>query len=246
MKFSTVLIAAVAAQTTEQPERVIPDDVWIGPLAGGNSTSVAKGLRSSKRNMEEGERRYNDLKDIATKLWRKAGYTGKDKFDERKYWTYGCHCLMLGDRPMSDMGHGRPVDALDNKCKAYKDCQKCVRENHGDECIGEFVRYTYRFAGKRNVFESKNDPGSCERELFECDYQFVKDTFENRNVFNEDYHLFWGSFDSDESCVAGGNVPVDHKCCGGHTGPWYWMNEVQNQCCAEGQGGRVIGINDQC
>merc|ERR1711935_879031 len=37
-----------------------------------------------------------------------------------------------------------PRCALANKCKAYKDCQKCVREKHGDTCIGEFVRYTWR------------------------------------------------------------------------------------------------------
>merc|ERR1712086_121721 len=24
----------------------------------------------------------------------KQGLTGKAKFDDRKYWTYGCHCLM--------------------------------------------------------------------------------------------------------------------------------------------------------
>jgi len=96
------------------------------------------------------------------------------EFDERKYWAYGCHCYILGDRPMSEMGHGRPCDALDNKCKAYKDCQKCVRETHGDSCIGEFVRYTWRYSTKRNQFESKNPAGSCERELFECDLQFVK------------------------------------------------------------------------
>ena len=41
-------------------------------------------------------------------------------FDERKYWAYGCNCLILGDRPMSDLGFGRPVDRLDNVCKAYK------------------------------------------------------------------------------------------------------------------------------
>ena len=118
--------------------------------------------------------RYNDLESIAAKYWRKKGLLGKDKFDERKYWAYGCHCYILGDRPMSEMGHGRPVDALDNKCKAYKDCQKCVRETHGDSCIGEFVRYTWRYSTKRNQFESKNPSGSCERELFECDLQFVK------------------------------------------------------------------------
>ena len=37
---------------------------------------------------------------------------GNDKFDEKQYWTYGCHCFFLGDRPLSDMGKGTPVDQL--------------------------------------------------------------------------------------------------------------------------------------
>ena len=53
--------------------------------------------------------------------------------------------LFLGDRPMSDMGHGRPVDALDTVCKAYKECLKCARMKHGDTCIGEFYKYKYGF-----------------------------------------------------------------------------------------------------
>ena len=34
------------------------------------------------------------------------------------------------DRPMTKMGKDSPTDALDNGFKAYKDCQKCLREKH--------------------------------------------------------------------------------------------------------------------
>lgn len=57
-------------------------------------------------------RRYKDLKLLALHYM--------PDFDERKYWAYGCNCLILGDRPMSDPGFGRPVDKLDGVCKAYK------------------------------------------------------------------------------------------------------------------------------
>ena len=57
-------------------------------------------------------RRYKDLKLLALHYM--------PDFDQRKYWAYGCNCLILGDRPMSDPGYGRPVDKLDNVCKAYK------------------------------------------------------------------------------------------------------------------------------
>ena len=64
-------------------------------------------------------------------------------FDERKYWTYGCNCHILGDRPMSDPGYGPPVGRLDSVCKQYKDCNKCARERFGESCIGELVQYRY-------------------------------------------------------------------------------------------------------
>ena len=64
-------------------------------------------------------------------------------FDEHKYWTYGCNCHVMGDRPMSDPGFGPPVDKLDSVCKQYKDCNKCAREKYGETCIGELVQYRY-------------------------------------------------------------------------------------------------------
>ena len=64
------------------------------------------------RDIEIGEKRYSQLTDM-------MGFYNPD-FDERKYWAYGCNCLILGDRPMSDPGHGPPVDALDSVCKQYK------------------------------------------------------------------------------------------------------------------------------
>ena len=197
-----------------------------------------------RRQDREVAKRYSQLIDQMT-------YYNAD-FDERKYWTYGCHCMMLGDRPMTEMGHGRPVDALDNKCKAYKDCQKCVRAKHGDQCIGEFVRYTWKYASKISDFQSSNAEGSCERELFECDVQFVKDTFDNKDVFNKDYHAFWSTtgFDNreDDFCPSGGTAPVEHQCCGGVDGPWYWIGLNNNKCCGQSpnNGGEVVGINDQC
>jgi len=85
----------------------------------------------------EGDRRYSQLVDMM------ANYN--NDFDERKYWAYGCNCLILGDRPMSDPGYGPPVDSLDAVCKEYKDCLKCARMKHGDSCIGEFVKYRYGY-----------------------------------------------------------------------------------------------------
>merc|ERR1711937_232525 len=247
MKFAFSLLALAAAQDNSTNDNV-PDDEWQG---AGTGNAVA-GPRSGAGAAEDADRRYDDLEQIANEYWRKQGMTGKNAFDDRKYWAYGCHCFLLGDRPMSEMGKGKPVDALDNKCKAYKDCQKCVREKHGDQCIGEFVRYTWRYATKRSQFESADEAGSCERELFECDLQLVKDTFAQKDVFNKDYHGFWSTIgfdhEDDSSCPSGGSSPVEHQCCGGVDAPWYWIGLNNNKCCnqSENSSGVVVGINDQC
>ena len=162
MKFNLALIALVHAGDDTRD-----DDQWYGPASNGTLA------RSGGRNLSDnGERRYDDLEAIANKYWRKQGLTGKDKFDERKYWAYGCNCLILGDRPMSDPGMGKPVDELDVVCKAYKDCVKCVQMEYGETCIGEFKRYRYGMNTRTNQVTCKDAPGTCERALCECDNQF--------------------------------------------------------------------------
>ena len=110
-------------------------------------------------------------------------------------------------------------------CKQYKDCQKCVREKHGDQCIGEFVRYTWKFATKSDAFISRDPAGSCERELFECDLQFVKDTYAQKEQWSNDNHEFWSKTgfnrEDESSCPLGGSTPVEHECCGGDTKPYF-------------------------
>ena len=112
----------------------------------------------------DGAKRYSQLMDQMSLY--------NPDFDERQYWTYGCHCLMLGDRPMSDMGHGAPLDALDSVCKSYKECQKCARERFGEMCIGEFVAYGFRI--RRGESTCTDDADTCGRALCECDKKFAQ------------------------------------------------------------------------
>lgn len=174
----------------------------------------------------EQERRYNQLTDMM------AHYN--PDFDERKYWTYGCNCLILGDRPMSDPGHGPPVDALDTVCKAYKDCQKCARQAHGNMCIGEFVRYKY--GERRGDKYCRGTPGSCDRALCECDLAFAKAHVEKAHVFNQDYHLFWSTrpngWEPKDNCPRGGSGPYIPECCGKPTGAYALFNAANHVCCA--------------
>ena len=93
-------------------------------------------------------KRYFQLEDISEKVF---SFNGQ-KWDDKKYWDYGCHCLLLGDRPMSEMGVGTPKDDLDKVCKKYKMCQKCVRDKHGDKCIGEAVSLIMQQKNKETYF----------------------------------------------------------------------------------------------
>ena len=83
---------------------------------------------------------------------------------------------------MSDPGKEPPVDALDAVCKQYKDCLKCARMEYGEQCIGEFQRYSYKIfrAGpnkgevKCNNNPKKDELQGCKRKLCECDAMFAK------------------------------------------------------------------------
>jgi len=190
------------------------------------------------------EKRYSQLVDM-------MGHYNSE-FDERKYWAYGCNCLILGDRPMSDPGHGPPVDALDTVCKAYKDCLKCARMEHGDTCIGEFVKYRYGY--KNGDAVCKNNLGSCERDLCECDAMFAKAHVAKKDVFDVKYHMFWSTTNNypmwdpanDASlCPSGGGGVFEPQCCQADdkSTPFIWFNAASKTCCSDG---RVVASANQC
>jgi len=161
-------------------------------------------------------------------------------FDERKYWAYGCNCLILGDRPMSDPGHGPPIDALDTVCKQYKDCLKCARMEYGDMCIGEFIKYKFKkIAG---ALTCRNSENTCERALCECDKQFAANHVAQKDVFDEQYHMFWSTNNGGEmwdpqndptACPSNGGGPSTPQCCGGNGLPFHLYNSDVKQCCAD-------------
>ena len=113
----------------------------------------------------------------------------------RRYWGYGCNCFHLSDRPMTDGLGLAVVDKLDDTCKKYKgsitihdsynmthylshikwiiefksisECLKCAAMEHGDDCVGELVKYKFQVVGDQ--VQCKNKANTCERSLCECD-----------------------------------------------------------------------------
>jgi len=170
-------------------------------------------------------RRYKDLKLLALHYM--------PDFDERKYWAYGCNCLILGDRPMSDPGYGRPVDKLDNVCKAYKDCQKCVQMKFGPQCVGELVRYKWKKT-RKNEIQCTDEPNTCERALCECDNKYTSEIPAARDVFDDKYHMFWGNWDytDADNCVRTPGIS-EPECCGADDGPMVLFNSLNKECCLD-------------
>ena len=70
---SLILGSMAAAQNRTEPDQT--EDSSIGRMGGG----VAGGM---------GIRRYSDLLKLVKVF--------TPEFDERKYWAYGCNCLILG------------------------------------------------------------------------------------------------------------------------------------------------------
>lgn len=152
---------------------------------------------------------------------------------------------------MSDPGHGPPVDALDTVCKAYKDCLKCARMEHGDTCIGEFTRYRYGLTNGQA--KCKDDAGTCKRSLCECDAMFARAHVGAKDVFDNKYHMFWAAGaghpawepEEEQNCPRHGSGPVDPQCCQAQTqdGPFKLYNAHNKKCCADG---RVVGSQQDC
>jgi len=178
-----------------------------------------------------------------------------DDFDSRKYWTYGCNCFLLGDRPMSDPGMGQPVDALDGLCKQYKDCLKCARMEHGESCLGEMVKYGFLTDDQTNSVECTNNVNSCKRSICECDKMFASQHKAKSVVFDNQYHAFWAQLNGypawnpkeDEQLCAKGTARgvSDIQCCRktDKAGPFTLYNAFNKACCANGH---VVTDSSQC
>lgn len=177
------------------------------------------------------ERRYKDLHAITLHY--------NPDFDHRKFWYYGCHCLMLSDRAMSTRGSGKPVDGLDSLCKLYKECVHCAKQEFGEECIPEAIKYNWEVNGNGKVVSKGANPGTCKRALYECDNMYATKLAETgaMSEFTTDYHGFWTTtgFDYKTECPSRGGVSQP-ECCGGYSSPFYLYNTLNpnKQCCPDG------------
>lgn len=116
-----------------------------------------------------------------------------------KHFAYGCNCNMLvGDRPLSQSGHGQPIDSVDSTCKLYKSCQQCVIDHYGDSCIGEFTDYNFSINNGEAVCNDQS--GTCARAVCECDAEFALAHSETVHDFNQDFSHIFAAFQFETIC----------------------------------------------
>jgi hypothetical protein len=213
------------------------------------ATSVLSALAKESNVHDISSRRYYQLDELINLY--------NPEFDKKKFWAYGCNCLIMGDRPMSETGYGPPVDELDRLCKLYKDCLKCAKLEHGNECYGESIEYSMDIVRETTKVTCLDEPGSCERKLCECDDMFAKAHFATKDSFNENFHFFWSQTGWDATTDCAGAVPpvpvgseggddeeslteilapkpiAAPQCCGYPDGPNYIYNSLKQECCQE-------------
>ena len=154
---------------------------------------------------------------------------------------------------MSDMGKGRPVDALDTVCKAHKECLQCASKQYGADriCLSDNVAYMHMYNTSKAEPYCTNDADTCERATCECDVAFAKAQLAVKNTYNEQYHHSFGNFDPTDqaNCPFGpslssgsssspgsGSSSADKKCCNNadKSTNFKLYNANKQQCCSDG------------
>ncbi|CBY08137.1 unnamed protein product [Oikopleura dioica] len=159
----------------------------------------------------------------------------RPNFEDTKYFSYGCHCLIRGDQ-LDHHGTGQPVDALDSVCRKYKNCQKCVQFEYGKTCTEE-AAYKIRYSSS-GAIRARDRLATCEREVFNCDHQFAIELAEELDVYDQGFHTFMGPFDYNDPANCSkiqSRTIFKAECCGGVKSAFTLFNSFGIQkCCPDG------------
>ena len=79
---------------------------------------------------EQQTRKFRNLKILV--LWLQK--------DQRfgRFCYYGCYCLPEGSHDIASGGYGKPLDAIDRACFDFKQCYRCLIDEH--EAAGQSIR----------------------------------------------------------------------------------------------------------
>ena len=83
------------------------------------------GINGQDRFLSPGQtRKFRNLKVLV--LWLQIA----DQFG--RYCYYGCYCLPEGSHNIAAGGYGKPIDNIDRACFDFKQCYRCLIDEHKD------------------------------------------------------------------------------------------------------------------
>lgn len=160
---------------------------------------------------------------------------------------YGCHCFPNNKSTVG--GKGKPVDALDEACRALYRCHKCVDIESPGECDVDNGGYKYQLndngaigcASTDKAPQCKEDQCSCDRKFAETVYDLWVGagstwSYNADNWLNPRYVKMAEDnglpiFDKDATCVMGANV-TPNACCGDNFPNKVPYNSDVKECCS--------------
>lgn len=187
------------------------------------------------------ERKFRNLKVLV--LWLQIA----DQFG--RYCYYGCYCLPEGSHNIAAGGYGQPVDNIDRACFDFKQCYKCLINEHLDgeglprnpksetydgKCKGENLGYKFDLFIRPNgtkVIKCRDKAGSCKRNICECDKKLAEQLSFHESEWDETKHAVRGGFKREEQCIKK-KVPWKFvECCGDRFDFPFNKPRKDNQCC---------------
>jgi len=146
-----------------------------------------------------------------------------------RYCYYGCWCLPNGQHNLAS-GFGQPVDPVDEVCKEFAMCYKCLEIDFGGSCNPETRHYRWGriLDGGGIPYDIKckdnyniGPTHRCKRYTCECDRVLAVGLASVHWYWNVSMHARWGDFDREASCFPGcRDDPTDclpqDDCCGAY------------------------------
>jgi len=137
-----------------------------------------------------------------------------------RYCYYGCWCLPNGQHNLAS-GYGFPVDPIDEVCKEFALCYKCIEIDFAGTCDAN-VGYKWKkiyTSGVHTDIDCRNDPNiganhRCSRYVCECDRILAVGLATYWMFWNISLHARWGSFSRATECFPNNGQYRQDDCCG--------------------------------
>lgn len=159
------------------------------------------------------------------------GSSGQNPLVADDMTSYGCWCQLRNQAAQGIVpGHGAPVDALDELCKAWSQCRSCTTIDSADgSCDPNEVPYEIGFDPATMRVDCQFNDSDCAVNSCKCDENLAHSLIQAFDNFNTDFVTSQdgSGFDHANECKA--IVPNDKPNSNNGNGGNQAQNEVQ--CC---------------